>query len=143
MWFDGGHYLTSTCHVSNVCEGMMLAAECGRGGEIYFLTDGQPVEFRRFITQLLQTQDLNAGNKSIPRWLAQLVASVSEWAWQTFHLKGVPPLTRATVRVIGEEVTVNDTKARRELGYTSAISRAEELAAMQSSSSSTTSPMHV
>ena len=143
MWFDGGHYLTSTCHVANVCEGMILAAEYGQGGEIYFLTDGQPVEFRSFITQLLQTQGLDAGNRSIPRWLAQRVAFASEWAWQTFHLKGVPPLTRATVRVVGEEVTVNDAKARRELGYTSALSRAEGLAAMQSSPSSTISPTHV
>ncbi len=142
MWINGGHYLTSTCNVANVCEGMMLAAEHGRGGEIYFLSDGQPVEFRSFITQLLQTQGLDAGTRSIPRWLARFVAATSEWAWQTFHLKGAPPLTRATVRVIGEEVTVNDAKARGELGYTGAVSRTEGLAAMQIPSSASISPTH-
>ncbi len=137
MWIDGGHYLSSTCHVANVCEGMMLAAERGRGGEIYFLTDGQPVEFRSFITALLQTQGLDAGNRSIPRWVAQLIASISEWAWSTFHLRGAPPLTRATVRVIGEEVTVSDAKARRELGYKNVIAREEGLREMNMYADST------
>jgi len=36
MWINGGYYLTSICHVANVCEGMMLAAERGQGGEIAF-----------------------------------------------------------------------------------------------------------
>jgi nucleoside-diphosphate-sugar epimerase len=52
-WFSGGRYLTSTCHVANCVEGMLLAAEKGRGGEAYFLTDGEPVVFRDFITELL------------------------------------------------------------------------------------------
>ena len=44
-------------------------------------------------------------------WLAELV-------WKTFRLSGEPPITRSAVRLIGEEVTVVDDKARRELGYT-------------------------
>ena len=40
-------YLTSTCHVANVVESALLAAERGSPGEIYFLTDGPPVEARR------------------------------------------------------------------------------------------------
>src|SRR5262249_46121152 len=35
MWIAGGRYRTSTCHVANVVEGMLLAAERGGGGEIY------------------------------------------------------------------------------------------------------------
>jgi nucleoside-diphosphate-sugar epimerase len=38
-WLGGGRYLTSTCHVENVVEGALLAAERGKPGEIYFLTD--------------------------------------------------------------------------------------------------------
>jgi len=41
-WFGGGHHLISTCHVRNVIEGTLLALEKGPGGEIYFLTDGDP-----------------------------------------------------------------------------------------------------
>jgi hypothetical protein len=40
------------------------------------------------------------------------------------------PLTRFRVRIIGEEVTVNDARARRDLGYVAMVSREEGLAAM-------------
>jgi nucleoside-diphosphate-sugar epimerase len=116
-WIEGGRYLTSTCHVNNVCEGMLLAAEKGRGGEVYFLTDGKPIELREFFTALLDTQGLKPGDRSIPRWLAQIIAFLVETLWKTFSLKTEPPLTRTALKLMGEEVTVDDSKARRELGY--------------------------
>jgi nucleoside-diphosphate-sugar epimerase len=129
-WIEGGYYPTSTCHVTNVCEGMLLAAERGRGGEIYFLTDGEPVEVRSFLTAMLHTQGVDPGRRSVPRWLAHLFAWGAELCWRIFHLKGMPPASRLAVRLIGEEVTVNDAKARRELGYQATISRDAGLAAM-------------
>jgi nucleoside-diphosphate-sugar epimerase len=130
MWIGGGRCLTSTCHVENVCEGMILAAEKGRGGEIYFLTDGPPVEVRSFLTTMLRARGVEPGNKSIPRWVAGALAWGSERAWRALKLKGSPPATRTAVRLIGDEVTVNDSKARRELGYTSHMSREAGLAEM-------------
>ncbi|MEK6229472.1 MAG: NAD-dependent epimerase/dehydratase family protein [Actinomycetota bacterium] len=41
-WIGGGRHLTSTTHVDNVIEGLMLGAERGRSGEAYFVTDGDP-----------------------------------------------------------------------------------------------------
>ena len=58
-WFDGGRYRTSTCHVDNAVEGLLAAAEGGAGGEAYFLTDGDPVEFRAFVIDLLATQGVD------------------------------------------------------------------------------------
>ncbi|MEW5848129.1 MAG: NAD-dependent epimerase/dehydratase family protein [Myxococcota bacterium] len=130
-WFDGGHYLTSTCHVANVCEGLMAAAERGRPGEIYFLTDGEPVEFRGFMTAMLKTQGVDPGNGSIPRWLAYAAASTAEAVWRTFHLAGAPPVTRTAVLLVGEEVTVSDAKARREIGYVGRMTREEGLRQME------------
>lgn len=122
MWMGGGHYKTSTCHVRNVCEGALLAAEKGRGGEAYFLTDGAPVEFRDFITRMLKTQGIDPGRKNMPQWAAFMLADLCEFVWNVFSLKGPPPLTRFLVRVMGSEVTVNDAKARRELGYVGSVS---------------------
>jgi nucleoside-diphosphate-sugar epimerase len=127
MWMGGGAYKTSTCHVRNVCEGALLAAEKGRGGEAYFLTDGAPVQFREFITRLLQTQGIDPGTKSVPRWLAYAMADLSEMVWRLLPLKGAPPITRFVVRVMGSEVTVSDAKARRELGYTGRVTIDEGL----------------
>ncbi len=126
-WVGGGHYRTSTCHVDNCVEGLLLAAEKGRGGEAYFLTDGEPVEFRAFITELLRTQGVDAGDKSVPLGLARAAASVTEAVWTLFGLKSQPPLTRTELLLVGQEVTVSDAKARRELGYQGHMSREEGL----------------
>jgi nucleoside-diphosphate-sugar epimerase len=116
-WIDGGRYLTSATHVRNACEGLMLAAERGRGGEIYFVTDGPPVEFRKFLTALLETQHANPGHRSLPRRLAQAIAVSAEAIWTALRLQTRPPATRLSVKMMGEEVTLNDAKARRELSY--------------------------
>lgn len=123
-WIGGGHYLTSTCHVDNVAEGILLASERGTPGEIYFLTDGEPVDFRDFLTQVLATQGVDPGARTIPRWLARATATLTGWMKQ-------PPVTRTALALIGHEVTVVDAKARRELGYTSHVSRERGLAEMR------------
>ncbi|HVK87739.1 MAG TPA: NAD-dependent epimerase/dehydratase family protein, partial [Kofleriaceae bacterium] len=76
-WMNGGRYLTSTCHVDNVVEGALLAAEKGSPGAIYFLTDGEPVEFREFITALLATQGVDPGTRNVPVWLAKTIAAAT------------------------------------------------------------------
>ncbi|GAA6620794.1 NAD-dependent epimerase/dehydratase family protein [Scytonema sp. NUACC26] len=133
-WISGGRYLTSTCHVKNLCEGLILASERGRGGEIYFITDGAPVEFRSFITELLQTQGVEPGTNSLPRWLVWSWAWILEKVWTLLKLKSLPPITRTALSLIGSEVTVNDTKARRELSYIPVISRQEGLFEMGNNS---------
>ena len=121
-WIGGGHHLSSTCQVRNVCEGAIAAAERGRPGEIYFLTDGAPVEFRAFVTRMLATHQVTPQDRSIPRWLAGAAGALLEVVYTLFRPSGQPPLTRMTVRLIGETVTVRDDKARRELGYASHVS---------------------
>jgi nucleoside-diphosphate-sugar epimerase len=132
-WIAGGRYLTSTCHVDNVIEGLVLAAERGRPGGIYFLTDGEPVEVRSFFSAMLATQGVDPGERSIPRGLAKAMALASEAAWTVLpFLPGDPPITRTAVRLIGEEVTVDDTRAREELGYRANKSREQGLAELRS-----------
>jgi nucleoside-diphosphate-sugar epimerase len=120
-WIGGGRFLTSTCHIANVVEGALLAAEKGKPGEIYFLTDGEPVEFREFITALLAANGVDAGTRSVPRWLVKTIAAVTGWMKQ-------PPVTRTAIALVGGEVTVVDTKARRELGYLGKVTREAGLA---------------
>ena len=124
-WIGGGRYLTSTCHVDNVVEGTLLAAERGKPGAIYFLTDGAPVEFRDFMTRLLATQGVDASNvRDVPRWLARLVAGATGWMKH-------PPVTRTALALVGHEVTVDDGKARRELGYQGKVTIDAGLAEMR------------
>jgi nucleoside-diphosphate-sugar epimerase len=130
-WVDGGTFKTSTCHVDNCVEGMLLAAEKGRGGQVYFLTDGEPVVFREFITAMLKTQGVDPGNKKIPFGLSMAVATVSELLWNFLPLPGAPPIARQELLLVGREVTVSDEKARRELGYVGRVTREEGLREME------------
>jgi nucleoside-diphosphate-sugar epimerase len=130
-WVDGGNYKTSTCHVANCVEGMLLAAEKGRGGQVYFLTDGEPIVFREFVTSMLKTQGVEPGNKKVPFGLAMGLATVSELLWNFLPLPGNPLITRQELLLAGQEVTVSDAKARGELGYEGRMTREAGLREMQ------------
>lgn len=129
-WIDGGHHKTSTCHVRNVVEGMLLAAEKGGRGEVYFLTDGPPVEFRKFIRELLATQAIDPGERSVPRPVARALAAAGAAVSRLGGYRWKPPVTPVTLKLMGEEVTVDDSKARRELGYIGAVSPTQGLREM-------------
>jgi nucleoside-diphosphate-sugar epimerase len=116
-WIGGGRHRTSTTHIENTVQGLMLAAERGAPGGVYFVTDGEPVVFRDFITRLLATQGVDAPTRSVPTRVARAVAATSEAAWRLLPLPGRPPLTRLTVWVSGLETTIDITRAREELGY--------------------------
>lgn len=131
VWFDGGRFRTSTCHVDNAVECLLLAAEDGDDGAVYHATDGEPVEFRSFVRDLVGTRGVEPDAPSVPRWLAEPVAVGSEWAWRRLPLPGTPPLTRTALYVFGQEVTLDDERTRAELGYEAPVSRAEGLAAMR------------
>lgn len=117
LWFGGGEHQMSTCNVKNVSHGVILAARHGRAGQVYFLTDGASVNFRQFITAMMQTQGVTPSTKKAPMWVADVVAAAGETVWKLLHLKGEPPMTRTAVNLFFKQVTVNDSKARRELGY--------------------------
>ena len=135
-WIGGGRHLTSTTHVDNTVEGLMLAAEQGRPGEAYFVTDGEPVEFRAFLTRMLGTQGLTMPGRSIPLGVARPLSAASETAWRRLPLPGEPPVTRFAVWASGLECTIDDSKARRELGYVPVVSMDEGLSALAAASAS-------
>ncbi len=132
-WVGGGGNLTSTAHVDNMVEGLVLAAEKGRGGEAYFVTDGDPIQFRDMITALVATENVEPPSRSVPASVAKPAAALAEGLWRALRLKGEPPITRLAVWNSALECTVSDEKARAELGYEPVISREAGLAALSSS----------
>jgi nucleoside-diphosphate-sugar epimerase len=129
-WIGGGRHLTSTTHVDNVIEGLMLGAQRGRSGEAYFVTDGEPTEFRDFITRLVATRGIEAPDREMPAAVAGLAAAVAEKLWSALPLPGEPPVTRLAVWLSSQECTLDIGKARRELGYEPVVAREDGLAAL-------------
>ena len=124
-WIGGGRHRTSTTYVDNVVEGLVLGAERGRPGEAYFVTDGEPVVFRDFITELLATQGVEAPDRDAPRAVVGALAAVGETAWRALPLPGAPPVTRMAYWVSALDTTIDISKARRELGYEPVVTVAE------------------
>lgn len=130
-WINGGRYKTSTCHVANACAGTIAALERGLAGQSYFLTDGPALEFRAHISAMLEASGVTAPSGEVPRWLAAAAARTAELAWSWLPLPGRPAITRTALKLIGEEVTVSDARARAELGYKNVISVDEGLAELR------------
>ena len=130
-WIGGGRNLTAITHVGNVVEGLVLGAERGTPGEAYFVTDGDPVVLREFVTEMLATKGVVPPDRSLPGALAGPIAAISEAAWSTLPLPGAPPISRFTSWVMTQECTIDISKARRELGYQPVVSREQGLEEMR------------
>jgi nucleoside-diphosphate-sugar epimerase len=130
-WVGGGSNVTDTTHVDNVVEGLILAAEKGRPGAAYFVTDGEPVVFREFVTAMLRTQEVEPPDRSLPAWTAAPMARVAEAAWKVLPLRGAPPMTTFRSWLLTQECTIDIAKAREELGYAPVVSHEQGLAELR------------
>jgi nucleoside-diphosphate-sugar epimerase len=133
-WIGGGRQLTATTHVDNTVEGLVLGAERGQPGSAYFVTDGSAVVFREFVTALLATQGVQAPDASLPVPAARALAAAGEAAWRLLPLPGQPPLTRFALWVSSLECTLDDGKAREQLGYRPVVTREAGLTELQAAS---------
>lgn len=134
-WIGGGRHLTSTTHVDNVVEGLLLGAARGRSGEAYFVTDGDPVVFRDFVTGLLATQGVEIPDREAPAWLVRFAAESLENLWGLFRIRTAPPVTRLACWLSALETTIDITKAREELGYRPVKTIAEGMEELRRASS--------
>ncbi len=132
-WIDGGGYRTSTTHIDNLCHGVDLALRAGRGGEVYFLSDGEPMAFRTFVSALLETQGVAAPDKVVPRGVVRVVAAVGDLIGLVTRGAKPVPLTLQGFAASAVEVTLDIAKARRELGYAPVVSLAEGLSELAAS----------
>ena len=132
-WVGGGRHLTATTHIDNTVEGLWLGATRGSAGGVYFVTDGEPVEFREFLTRMLGSQGVTIPDKSVPAPVASAAAVTGERLWRVLRRPGNPPLTRFAVWVSSQECTIDISRAERELGYRPVKSRDEGLAELSPS----------
>jgi len=127
-WVGGGRHLTATTHVDNTVEGLWLGATKAPAGSVYFVTDGDPVVFREFVSLMLETQGVEPPTGSVPAAVAGVAARVTERLWRLLRRSGPPPLTRFGVWVSSQECTIDIGRAERELSYRPVKSRDEGLA---------------
>ena len=131
-WVNGGRHLISVLHVTNAVQGLLLAARRGGPGEIYWFTDGEPVLMREFYEAHLRAAGLPSTEREIAYPKARRIADALFSLYRFFGASKPPPLTPTTVRFMGQEITVVDAKARRDLGYSPTVDWRRRDAALRS-----------
>jgi nucleoside-diphosphate-sugar epimerase len=117
QWVAGGTQSLSACHVDNLCHALILAADRGRDGAAYFVSDDADTTLKNFLTRLLASRGVTPKDRSVPFGLAWMMAGIMGAAWRLLRLKGEPPITRQMLRLIGADFTLDISRARTDLNY--------------------------
>jgi nucleoside-diphosphate-sugar epimerase len=107
--------LTPLIHVDDAVEGLLLAAENGRIGQVYLLTNPESLPFDNIRKILQQALVIKRFPLYVPEWTALAVASLSE---KIFPVIGkVPPVSRKNIESTLADRVFSIEKAKRELGF--------------------------
>lgn len=79
---------------------------------------------------MLAVRGLAPVERTAPFALAWAAVSAMELVWRALRLRSKPALTRQMLRMIGQAFTLDDAKARSELGYAPIVRRSEGLEEM-------------
>ncbi len=107
--------LTPLIHVNDAVKGLLLAAEKGRIGEIYLLTNQESLPFDNIRKILQQALVIKRFPLYVPEWAALTAASLSE---KIFPVIGkVPPVSRKNIESTLADRVFSIEKAKKELDF--------------------------
>ncbi len=127
-----GKNRVDTIYIDNAAEAHILAAEKldenpNLSGNIYFLSQGEPVFLWDMINDILKAAGLGPVKHSIPRWVAWMIGGLLELVYKTFHVKNEPRMTRFLADELATAHWFDMTAARKDLGYTPKVTTKEGL----------------
>lgn len=120
-WIGGSQQILSTVHIDNLSSAVIAATRNGKGGEAYFITDGDKRSMRTSFAAIFKAHGLEAGAKEIPLGVATFLANTFEIIWKLFGIKSRPPVPPLALRLMAREFSVVDAKARKELNFKNVI----------------------
>jgi len=107
--------LTPLIHADDAVKGLLLAAEKGRIGEVYLLTNQESLPFDNIRKILQQALAIKRFPLFVPEWAALYVASLSE---KIFPVIGkTPPVSRKNIESTLADRVFSIGKAKKELGF--------------------------
>lgn len=120
-----GEALCECCFVKNQVHGIRLAAERGKPGEVYFISDERSYALREVVDAIGEALGVRVRKPRIPVPAAWALGLTMEGLSKVFRFypflvaqTGRPPFSRKTVAWTSESrLYVDIGKARRELGY--------------------------
>jgi nucleoside-diphosphate-sugar epimerase len=132
LWLSGGRQTISTTNEENLTLGVRLVMTHKCPGEVFYITDEQPVVMRSFLTGYVGANGIKLPDRSVPAPLAALAARLVEGTWRVFRPKHKPPLTRFAVELLSLDHYIRTDKARRLLDYQPVVTIEAGLEAIRS-----------
>jgi len=130
--------LIDTIYVDNAADVHLLAADrlspgSPIAGKVYFISQGEPVPMWEMVNRLLAAAGAPPVTRSVPTWLALSLAFGFETAHRLTKNPHEPRLTRFVVREMSTAHWFDLSAARRDLGYSPAVSLTEGLRRLRDS----------
>ena len=129
-YIGSGEEPLSLLYVENLLDAMLAASQRPEAlGQIYNVTDGDPVTRRQLIEAICDGLGLEKPTRSVPLAVARAVCSVMESTYRMLGKREAPLLNRFRLKFMATPLTFSIEKARRELGYEPRFSFKEGMAA--------------
>ncbi len=116
----GGEAQLDLTYVDNAVDGLVRAciAPESSAGEIYNLSNGEPVKLIDLLRRLFDLLELPLHTRRVSRPAALAAGRTMEWLYKAFPSLGAePPFTRYTVGLLAYSQTLDLAKARQALKY--------------------------
>jgi nucleoside-diphosphate-sugar epimerase len=117
-YIGSGFQPLSLVYVENLVDAMLAAAERPQAvGQIYHITDGEPVTRRQLAGALCDGLGLARPTRSVPYLVAKAASHILEATYRLLGKREAPLLNRFRLKFMATPLTFSIEKARRELGY--------------------------
>ena len=123
MHIGGGKVLGAFTYVENLVDGLVLAGTHSKApGDVFIITDGEKVTWRRYFETLTSELALPKPRLSINWRITWLLAVILETVHRLFKLKSRPLVTRYLVAHLRRDFHFSIDKAQKVLGYRPRVS---------------------
>jgi nucleoside-diphosphate-sugar epimerase len=116
-YFGSGRQALNCIYAKNLVHALFLAAESPAVGEVFNVTDGQPVSKQDFVGLVAELAGLKPPTRHIPLGLARFLAAIVEGAARLRGAKNPPIINKARFKFLGLNLDFSIEKARRVLHY--------------------------
>lgn len=128
--------LVDTTYIDNAADAHILAADrlyenSSLSGNIYFISQGEPIPMWDMINNILQAAGLNPVTRSMPYRVVWLIGALLEFGYKCARMKKEPPMTRFVASELALSHWFDISAARRDLGYTPKVSIKEGLCRLE------------
>jgi nucleoside-diphosphate-sugar epimerase len=121
---DEGKWPAALTYIDNLIDGFYLAGNLpNAAGEIYFLRDNyDDITWKKYQEEI---GELVGGKSrgSLPFKFAWVMTGILEFIFRVLNIKS--PYTKVTIGLVGRDLSVDSSKARKELGWKTRVSYEE------------------